>query len=188
VTAIRQAIRWDHNWIRELSYNGVHHIILYDFGVHWFDFIVSVFGNRLVERVYATVTRSPAQLAEPPLLGQVLLQLESAQASVTFDADTRFSASDTTTVIGTAGVLNSSGPTLNQQRVSLQTAEGICWPDLVGSWFPDGFQGAMAELIWAVDQGVEPLNGARENLRTLAVCAAAMQSADSGVPIQPQRV
>ncbi len=39
-------IAWDHNWIKDLAFDRIHHILLYDFAIHWFDFVASVFSDR----------------------------------------------------------------------------------------------------------------------------------------------
>ncbi|MFO0916543.1 MAG: Gfo/Idh/MocA family oxidoreductase [Pirellulales bacterium] len=187
LTAIRQSVRWDHNWVRDLPFNDIHDLVLHDFGIHWFDFVVSLLGPKTVRRVYASVTHSPAQLARPPLLAQVVMDAPQCQVSLTFDADTRWSAWDQTTLIGTSGVLHSAGRDLNHQTLSMTIAEGVCRPSLEGQWFPDGFHGAMAELVWAAETGAEPLHGARENLSSLALCAAAIASARTGEPVVPVR-
>jgi hypothetical protein len=59
---------------------------------------------------------------------------------------------------------------------------------LEGTWFTSGFQGAMGELLCAIEDGREPTNGARENLDSLALCFAALASADTGTPTVPGRV
>jgi hypothetical protein len=75
---------------------------------------------------------------------------------------------------------------LNQQSVTLTTADGVAVPELSGSWFGDGFAGTMAELLCAIEENRIPNNNARDNLKSLAVCFAALASADSGG--QPQSV
>jgi predicted dehydrogenase len=182
ILAIRQSVRWDHNWVKELPYNANRDLLLHDFGIHWFDFVVSILGPTALQRVFAVVSRSPSQLAEPPLVGQVVMDGPGVQASLTLDADTRYDAQDSTVVLGTQGVLTSTGPDLNHQSLTLTMAGGVCHPQLSGAWFPDGFHGAMAELIGAVQSHQEPLNGARENLRSLELCAAAIESARTGLP------
>ena len=62
---------------------------------------------------------------------------------------------------------------------------GVAVPSLTGSWFNDGFHGAMGELICAIEDGREPLNGARDNLASLALAFAAIASAHRGVPVKP---
>jgi len=59
-------------------------------------------------------------------------------------------------------------------------------PELSGTWFREGFHGTMAELLCAIEEKRTPNNNARENLKSLALCFAALASADAGG--QPQRV
>ena len=83
-------------------------------------------------------------------------------------------------VVGSLGTVRSVGPGLLDQRVTLHTANGVATPTLEGKWFPDGFQGAMAELLCAIEEDREPINSARGNLRSLALCFAALRSAEHG--------
>lgn len=47
----------------------------------------------------------------------------------------------------------------------------------------------MAELLWAVEEDHQPVHSARENLRSLALCFAALASADEGgLPKRPGEV
>jgi hypothetical protein len=61
----------------------------------------------------------------------------------------------------------------------------VARPLLTGSWFNDGFAGAMGELLCAIEDGREPLNSARGNLLSLKLCQAALRSAQMGsaVPV-----
>lgn len=182
---VRIAIQWDHNWIKDLAFNRIHHIILYDFAIHWFDFVASVFPQNVPRRVFATVTRSAAQTAAPPLLGQALVEYDDAQASLIFDGDARFGAEDRTAIVGTRGTARSTGPSLSDQAVTIHTADGRFTPQLEGAWFVEGFQGTMSELLSAIEEKRQPLNSARDNLRSLALCFAAVRSADTGQPVRP---
>ena len=124
----------------------------------------------------------------PPLLAQAVVEYEGGQASVVFDADVRFGKADRTYVAGTKGVIESLGPSLTDQSVTLHTSKGVARPKLEGDWFSNGFVGTMGELLAAVEAGREPVNGARENLRSLALCFAACASAASGRAVVPGRV
>lgn len=188
VTAVHTGVCWDHNWTADTPFNKVKHLILYDFAVHWFDMVNCLMGNHDPIRVYASLARSPAQRAAPPLLAQVLVEYEGAQASLRFDADTRYGAMDSTCVIGTRGLLTSAGPDLNTQTVTLTTEAGRAVPVLRGDWFTNGFHGTMAELLCAIEEGREPYHSARDNLRTLSLCFAAIASAESHQPVVPGTV
>ena len=88
---------------------------------------------------------------------------------------------DVTTVVGTKGTLRSRGPGLNDQpMMEVHLEEGSVTVPLEGSWFESGFQGTMGELLCSIEDGHEPSNSARDNLRSLELCFAALKSADSG--------
>jgi predicted dehydrogenase len=182
---VRIAIQWDHNWIKDLAFNKIHHIILYDFAIHWFDFTASIFMGKTPRRIYASVTRSATQSATPPLLGQSLVEYDDAQASLIFDGDAKFGAEDRTTIVGTRATARSTGPSLSDQQVTFYTADGWFSPQLEGTWFTEGFQGTMGELLAAIEENRQPLNNARDNLQSLAMCFAAVRSADTGQAVRP---
>ncbi len=183
--SVRIAIQWDHNWIKELAFDKIHHVILYDFAIHWFDFTASIFGDKAARGVYAHVTRSAGQTATPALLGQALVDYDGAHASLIFDGDAKFGAEDCTTIVGTQATARSVGPSLSDQQVRFFTSAGWFSPKLEGTWFAEGFQGTMGELLAAIEDNRQPLNNARDNLNSLALCFAAVRSADAGKPITP---
>ena len=177
-------VDWNHNWIGETEINEIEHAILYDFAIHWFD-ILRCFVEEEPERVYASYESSPSQRADPPMLGQAVVEFADAQASFAFDGDTRLGPEDRTYVAGSEGTIKSEGPDLEEQTVTLYTEDGYATPDLEGAWFPDGFHGAMAELLSAIEEDREPYNGARDNLRSLELCYAAVASAEDHEPKVP---
>ena len=188
VSSVRLAVHWDHNWTAGTDFENIKHLILYDFGIHWFDILTCFMGGRVPERVYASVARTASQKIRPPLLAQVLVEFEGAQAGLLFHGDVRHGVRDQSFIAGSDGSLFSSGPDLNEQNVTLHTDEGCASPDLEGTWFLDGFHGTMSELLCAIDEDREPTNGARSNLESLALCFAAVASADSGQPVVPGTV
>ena len=180
-------IHWDHRWVKGTPFEAIPDLILYDFGIHWFDFLVSLIGARATS-VFAMRSAAVGQTAAPPLLAGALVRFDGGQASLMFDGATAFGPQDGTYIAGTKGSLASIGPNLGEQRVTLTTEAGAAAPDLVGEWFNDGFRGTMGELLSAIEDGREPLNGARANLDSLALTFAAIASAHRGVPVVPGTV
>lgn len=178
IVAAHTAIHWSHDWIATTPFDRIEDVILYDFGIHWFDFIASIVPNP--ESVFATSRRASGQKSTAPLMAQVLARIPGGQASLIFDGGLPHGANDTTYIGGTKGSLQSVGPDLGTQTVTLVTAEGRAQPTLQGTWFNDGFRGAMGALLVAIEEDAEPLNGAAENLRSLAFAFAAIQSRRSG--------
>jgi predicted dehydrogenase len=182
-TSAHIAIDWDHSFVKGTRFADMPFLILDDFAIHWFDFLVSVIGEG-AEQVFATAARASNQSVAAPLLSQALVSFPGGQASLTFNGATAFGASDTTVVVGGRGALQSAGPDLGRQTVRLYTAEGVAQPKLEGQWFNDGFAGTMGALLCAVETGVEPIHSARRNLAALRLSQAAIESASAGLPVR----
>lgn len=183
------SVHWDHTWVKGTPFEKIRDLVLYDFAIHWFDFIATVLGDKKATRISALRSRAAGQTIGPPMLAESILAFEGGQASLAFDAHIPYGAQDRTYVGGTKGTLTSIGPSLGEQTVTLYTAEGYASPKLQGTWFPDGFHGTMGELLCAIEENREPMNSARNNLKSLALCYAAIASAsDDGAPKIPGEV
>ncbi len=183
VSSVDCTVHWDHHWICGTPFEGLKHLVLADFAIHWFDIATAFFGDHRAQKVFAAAARSRSQRAHPPFLAHACAEFDGGLATFAFNADTTFGQEDRTTIVGSRGTLRSTGPGLMEQRVTLHTAEGVASPELEGCWFPGGFHGAMAELLCAIEENREPLNSARTNLRSLALCFAAVESAETGQPV-----
>lgn len=179
VQTVHIAIHWNHGWIAGTPFGRMRDVVLYDFAIHWFDFVASVTGNR-AESVFATTGHAMGQTVPVPLLAQAIVRLTGGQASLVFDGATLHGPRDTTYIAGTLGSLHSDGPDLGTQSVMLSTAEGEARPALQGTWFNDGFRGTMGALLVAIEDDTEPANGAEANLQSLALAFAAIQSSRTG--------
>lgn len=191
VQSVNFALHWDHNWIIGTAFEQMSHLLLYDFAIHWFDLATCFFGERCAQRVFATATNAIGQRAKTPMLAQVLVEFDGGQATLSFNANVTHGQEDRTVIAGTTGTLVSSGPSLSEQTVRIYTADGWAKAALTGTWFRAGFHGAMAELLCAIEENRTPLNNARDNLRSLALCFAAIASATDGqakVPGQIRRL
>jgi len=182
VAGVHLQCHWNHNWIANNHFNRVHHIILYDYAIHWFDALASFMPGQNAKRVVSTLAHAPHQKAKPPLLGQSLVEFDSGQASLVFDGSVEIGGKDHGYIFGTKGTLRYEGAGLGEHTVDLVTKKGTASPKLQGSWFNDGFAGSMGELLSAIEKKRAPVNNATNNLRGLAICFAAIVSAESGKP------
>lgn len=180
VASLDCALHWDHTWTAGTPFDTIRHLLLYDFGIHWFDFCAAIFAGQTPLSVQATVDIAPAQRPRPPMLAQVVVRYPNAQARICLNGQVLHGQQDSTTICGTLGTLRSVGSSLSEQTVHLHTAEGTATPTLEGTWFESGFQGAMGELLCAIEERRAPLHHARANLHSLALCFAACASADAG--------
>lgn len=185
VQDVQMCVNWDHNMIATMPFNEMKYAILYDFGIHWFDMLAGFMYPKKAVDVIATAAVGVNQTAKPPLLNNAIVRYENAQASIVLSANTRFGQNDRTVIIGSEGTLVSEGPTLNEQTITLHTKEGRISPVLEGSWFTDGFHGAMAELINAIATERAPQTNGFDNLESLGLCFAAVASAQTGKAVKP---
>lgn len=190
MTGLHLSVHWNHD-IPKLN----RHDLLFDFGIHWFDLVATLFDDD-PRRVIATSAPTPSR-TEGNKQSQVLIEFPDAQASIVFDANTHHGISSRTYAVGTKGSLEARGPAApwsdetpgekrwpwDDQQIELFTAGGSAMPDLRGSWNPQGWMGAMGELQSAVEDGRQPDNSGHDNLASLKLCFAAVESADSGEPV-----
>jgi len=180
VTAVHMSVTWNHNWIAGTPFENIPFLILYDFGIHWFDMMTVLMGDRQPTGVFASAARAQGQTVKPPFLSQCVISYQDAQGSISFDADARVGQEDRTLVVGTQGMITSVGPDLLHQELTLHTEKGVAKPTLEGNWFAEGFHGTMAELLYAVQEDRPPSHNARDNLKSLALCFTAVESAATG--------
>jgi predicted dehydrogenase len=121
----------------------------------------------------------------PPIIAHAVIEYADAQVRLNFNGHVQHGQEDRTVISGTLGTLRSFGPSLSQQTVEVHTAAGRATPALEGTWFTRGFQGAMTELLCAIEDHRAPTHLARSNLDSLALCFAAIASAESGRPVKP---
>lgn len=186
VQAVQVRINWDHTWCAGAPFEEMRHLILFDFGIHWFDFVAQLFSGRAAHRVLASVSKAPGQTMKPPMLAQAIVEFDAGLASLSFDGHSRFGPEEAILVTGTRGTIRTRGKVLENQWVELHTQGGVSHPKLAGKWFNDGFRGAMGELLCAIEEDREPAHSATNNLRTLALTLAACRSADTGQPQVPE--
>ena len=183
VISAHVSIHWDHGWTAGTPFDEIADLVLYDFGIHWFDFVASLVGARATS-VFAAASHSAGQSNRVPLLAQAMVRLDGGQASLVFDGGIPNGPRDTTYVGGTDGTIVSTGPDLGTQSIEMSTNEGVARPELEGTWFNDGFRGAMGELLCAIEEDREPSNCARGNLVSLAMAFAAVRSRIEGREIE----
>ena len=186
VTSIDFSLQWDQTWIAgNEAFESIQHLILFDFGVHWFDIATCLMGGQRAETVFAMATRFDDQCYRPPAIASAVIGYPSAQVRMSFHGHTRLGEEDVTTVVGTKGTLRSRGPGLNDQpQMEVFLEQGHCTVPLAGCWFESGFQGTMGELLCAIEEDRQPSHSAAENLKSLELCFAALASADSVQSVQ----
>lgn len=194
ISGVHMSVHWDHTWTKGTEFEKVKHLVLYDFAIHWFDMVNCLLVDETPKRVFASIAKTKRQEIMPPLLGQAIIEYDHAQASLAFDADTDVGPNDRVYVTGSKGSIQTDGTsyqdlTLTMDYLDPKSGETRkIQPKLEGRWFPDGFHGTMGELLCSIEEDRTPTIDAARNLQSLAICFAAVASAESGQPHVPGTV
>lgn len=178
-------INWDHSWVKGTDFERIHHLVLYDFAVHWIDMTTLLFEGREARQCFGAMASSNVQTVKPPMLVGATIQFSGGIASLSFDAYSLAGSEESFSVTGSRGTVKARGDVCGANDITLFTPEGFCKPQVEGKWFNDGFRGAMGELMCAIEEGREPANSGRNNLRTLEIVFAVLESADTGRVVRP---
>jgi predicted dehydrogenase len=164
-------------------FDELEHFVIYDFSVHWIDISRCWLDGKTVETVRARDYRTPHQPAEArsPWGAWVEIQYEDGASALVRSIGNAQTSRPSCPfwVHGTEGTIRGS-VLLGSDFVELER-DGIASRfALEGAWYPDGFAGALGELVSAIDEDREPSNSARHNLLSLQITLAACRSAEEG--------
>lgn len=191
VTSADFWVHWPHDEVvagMDPVFSTMPDLILFDFGIHWFDIITQIFAGEEATEVTARVARVPGAGIAVPTNAHVLVDFPKAQASLRFRGSSHFAEEAGYRIEGTAGVITHTGGYLGGTRVSVTTAAGTEEIELEGSWFANGMHGSMSELLKAREAGAAPTNDAATVLASLQLCYAALQSARDLRTVDPRAV
>ena len=188
IHTLDMSMAWDHTWTRGSPFAELHHLILSDFAVHWFDAAVCIFGARQAKSVFAAAVKAPKQDMKPPMLANALVNFGDGLATLAFSAYESFAPQEYLCCVGSKGTIRGTANVARINELELTTAQGTVKLPLKGAWFPDGFRGTLGEFLRAIEDGREASISARNNLRSLELCFAALESADTGKPMRPGKV
>ncbi len=186
VQTVNFRLNWDHTWIQGKDFEYIHHILLYDFAIHWYDMMRLYMGDKPAKSVFAAIEATKNQPIKPALTGASVCRFENGIGSLHLDgASLKEGGSEGFMVSGSEGVISGNGGVCEIDELELRNNEGACKVSLEGKWFPDGLLGAMGELLSAIAEDREPENSARNNLKSLELAFAAIESADTGNAVVP---
>ena len=160
-------------------------LVLYDFGIHWFDICAALVPG-VPTAVYAQVGTREGQRIDAPTQAQAVLSYPEAQVSLRFRGAESRREQGGYRVNGTAGSVIHEGGSLGGTVVTTVTGSEDCQDVVTIStgldWFGPGMTGSMGELLLSMEEGRQPSNSGRSALRGLALCFAALESVRSGSP------
>jgi predicted dehydrogenase len=182
------AAYWPHDLIvqDQPAFATMHDLILWDFGIHWFDVLAQILPAKEATSVNAHVQRIPGQAIPVPTAAATVIAYPHAQATVLFRGASHHAEAGGYRVEGTRGVITHAGASLGGELVEVHTDEGRHAIQLDGTWWSHGMHGTMAELLSSIEDDRMPSNDASTSMDGLRLCFAALESAQSGHPVDPR--
>ena len=156
------------------------HFLLYDYCVHWIDISRCWLDGKAPVSVRALERRTPGQPAASAAPWGGFVAIDYDDGSSALITSTGGSASPPRCrfwIHGSAATIR-GGILHGADFVELDRGGEVTRYPLEGEWWPDGFGGAMAELVSAIADDREPYNSARHNLLSLELTLAACRSAE----------
>ena len=172
---------WEYKWLknREIT-DDLYYSIIYDYAIHWLDLVATWNSDSKHTAVQTMIQKAPNQTMVPPLLTQMTVQYPNTVCGLSFFGDYQGTPYHSTRVTGTKGVIESAGANFsNQQKIQIEIGGETFEPSVEGGWFNDGLDGAMTELLLAIEENREPSNGGFNNLATLELVEDALKSAET---------
>jgi predicted dehydrogenase len=164
-------------------FDELDHFVIYDYFVHWIDICRCWLDRKTVEAVRALDYRAPDQPTEAKSPWAAWVEIHYADGASALirsvgEARTKH-PSCPFWVHGTEGTIRGS-VLLGSDFVELERNGVSSRYALEGAWYPDGFAGALGELVTSIAENREPFNSARHNLLSLQMTLAACRSAEEG--------
>lgn len=182
-------------WPHDLIMKGhplaeIEHLICYDFAIHWFDLVATLFSKKPARSVYAKATTTPQQVIEVPTLVSIIIDFGDAQVSINMRASSHYEDFGSYHICGTSGVVSLNGGSLgaNNEEIKVVNREGESTISVTPDWFPAAFKGTMGDLMSAIENNRSPEGTPESCLEGLRLCFAAIESTRSGQPIDPRQV
>jgi predicted dehydrogenase len=167
-------------------YVQLEHFNIVDHGIHYID-LTRHFTGLTPSRVKATTVTVPGQTAVTPMIYSILLEYgtgpRDAQVMSTLHFNNIVQVRQALGryewfVDGTEG-----SAVVSQTELAVSTKDR---PErrqvtaIQGTWFPEGFGGSMGELLTALAEGRSPLTSGRDNLSSVKIAYAAVESSETG--------
>jgi len=163
-------------------------LVLYDFTIHWFDLIAGLLPNHTAKSVYAITGKRNGQVIPVPTLASIIIDFETVQVSINMRASARHENSGCFHVTGSRGMVSLDGASLGGRELKVVNDKGSATIAVEPDWFPHALIGSMADLLCAIENNESPNAHPRSSLTGLSLCFAAMQSAVTGLPVDPATV
>lgn len=178
VHSLDMCMAWDHTFLRGTASENIQHLMLSDFAIHYFDFTRQVFDDRSVESVFANAVKAPDQDMRPPMLANCVMNFGDGLATLSLSSYGSKPEQEYLSCVGSSGTIRGLGKVNRLKQLELTDDHGSRTVDLQATEVVDRFRGTLGEFLRSLEEGRPSSLNARDNLKSLELCFAAMQCAD----------
>ena len=168
-----------------------------DNGIHYVD-LSRYFTGRTPRRVRAAASLKPGQFAESPMMFTILCEYEPSDLMATLHFNNIATGLHHCPYLWLFDGTNASASitrygTLRDGRTELTVAfaddpDHRQVVDIQGQWYPEAWGGAMAEMLNALAERREPETSGRDNLSSMRITSAAVESYNSSRSVEVSAV
>lgn len=184
IHSLDMCMSWDHTFMRGTASEQLHHLMLSDFAIHYFDFARQIFVDRSVSSVFANAVKAPQQDMQPPMLANCVMNFGDGLATLSLSSYESKPEQEYLSCVGSKGSVRGLGKINRLKQLEWTDAEGTRSVELEGTEVVDRFRGTLGEFLRALEERRPSSLNARDNLKSLELCFAAMESADSGLAVR----
>lgn len=178
ILAITHLFEVNFSWVTGTPFDAIPHWSIYDYAIHWIDAIRCWMGETPLTEVRAREYRTPVQSQDsiaPWGMWAEFMYANGVNAMIRSIGCTQTPTHQHLFWIhGTQGTIR--GSVLGGDFLEIERDGAVSRYQLEGNWFPDGFAGAMGELLCAIAENRQPYHAAEHNLLSLQMTLAACQS------------
>jgi len=163
--------------------HGSEHFLIFDYSSHWIDITRCWLQHKKITSIRAQEYRTPVQLEEGQVSQAMWISMEyedGTSALIRGVACASSHGGHPFWIHGSNGTIRGSVDDRSGDYIELENEGGRIRYEIEGKWFPDGFAGAMGELMLAIVENREPSNSISNNLLTLEMLFGACRSVEEG--------
>lgn len=175
-------------WARDGWYGQEKRFQILFWTIHHLDLVRFWMGQEPV-RLYASLPTRLQQSMKGDVVSSIVMDFAGGQHASVLDNNASLPGRDVHQsfgIEGTRGLVEGDVARPDPLVVRLASEPyAVFRPPLEGQWYPEGFIGAMGDLLEAIEQGREPEVTGEDHIKTLQLVAASYDSAQSGRAVHP---
>lgn len=160
IHSLDMCMSWDHTFMRGTASEQLHHLMLSDFAIHYFDFARQISAERPLKSVFANAVKAPYQDMQPSMLANCVMNFGDGLATLSLSSYGSKPEQEYLSCVGSGGSVRGLGTINRLKQREWTDVEGTHTVELEGTEVVDRFRGTLGG-VFAVLPKVEALSPLR---------------------------